>query len=609
METGYLELPASWPNGSHLVYSLACLLVLALLFFNAASPFLTGEKRLESGLLRFLTRRSVFYVLLALLLFLGRSPSFLAMELNPDESIFLAGAITLQEEPVFWRDVDTTTSGVLLYLAPLLLPLLGLPLGYGPYRFLAVILLMGIFLFCGGTVRRLFSGKIERVTLAPFACYYALMPYRLLLAHNTEFIPLLLLAGAIYLLVRSLCRDDRISWGSLVGAGLLLGLVPHSKAQAVLAGLYVAAAGGGLLLWRLRQANWKNRAAYAGAFIIAGLFPTLVVLIYVQIYQTWETFIWNTVTINAMYSEVTWIRFEDMGVEKSRFWMAGHVFEFLGQMPFLREFLGLLVLTCFSAFGYSLSSAYRRKLLGKGQWLFVALAALGLGVMFFTVIFPGRAYLHYMEFLILPLVYLLAGALAVMFGRGPATSEPPMPDLAGPKNRQALVLLWVFLGLMLAPASVALSRPHTFLPLTTGEEPAPERRNPVLHLMRALSQPGDRLVVYGFAPKFHVLTGIPQGYPTTVLEYAISPVLGKTWDRDRFQRQMPADPPEFFMEIVDKTTPPEEEGEAEFLQQFLADNYVQIIEIQNYRIYIHQSLHEQLEKTQIPAPPAPAQAE
>ena len=44
-----------------------------------------------------------------------------AEEYNPDESQFIAGAITLAQDPVFFRSVDGTTSGPLNFYA--LLPI------------------------------------------------------------------------------------------------------------------------------------------------------------------------------------------------------------------------------------------------------------------------------------------------------------------------------------------------------------------------------------------------------------------------------------------------------------------------------------------------------
>src|SRR4051812_48242905 len=71
----------------------------------------------------------VFGVLLLATLTAWRWPFWLnASPYNPDESQFVAGAITLTKDPVFWRSVDGTTSGPLNFYVLLPLHWLGLPL-------------------------------------------------------------------------------------------------------------------------------------------------------------------------------------------------------------------------------------------------------------------------------------------------------------------------------------------------------------------------------------------------------------------------------------------------------------------------------------------------
>ncbi|MBV8780547.1 MAG: hypothetical protein JO353_04055, partial [Phycisphaerae bacterium] len=65
---------------------------------------------------------SVFLVLLTSSLLWFRLPVISSpWSLGLDESVFLSGAITLKYDPVFWRTVESTTSGPLNYY-PLMLP-------------------------------------------------------------------------------------------------------------------------------------------------------------------------------------------------------------------------------------------------------------------------------------------------------------------------------------------------------------------------------------------------------------------------------------------------------------------------------------------------------
>lgn len=76
-------------------------------------------------------QRWLYPLLMLLTLLAWRWPFLLFIdELNTDESQFIAGALTLAHDPVFWRSVDGMTAGPLVFYALLPWTWLGVPLGY-----------------------------------------------------------------------------------------------------------------------------------------------------------------------------------------------------------------------------------------------------------------------------------------------------------------------------------------------------------------------------------------------------------------------------------------------------------------------------------------------
>ena len=76
----------------------------------------------------------IFYVLLFFTILWGRWPSFVPVELNPDESQSVAGASLLWLNPIPFVGADGTTHGPLLYAPILIGKLFGLPLDWGLAR-------------------------------------------------------------------------------------------------------------------------------------------------------------------------------------------------------------------------------------------------------------------------------------------------------------------------------------------------------------------------------------------------------------------------------------------------------------------------------------------
>ena len=122
----------------------------------ALANYLVERKSQLAKPLNFILGSGFYCFLLGFSVLLFRWPTFSLMECDPDESQAIAGAMRLAQDPVFWRSIDGTTHGPLLYY-PLLLPkMIGLNIDYGAARLVGLLAEMASVLFLYASLRTLF---------------------------------------------------------------------------------------------------------------------------------------------------------------------------------------------------------------------------------------------------------------------------------------------------------------------------------------------------------------------------------------------------------------------------------------------------------------------
>ena len=93
-------------------------------------------------------------------------------ELNQDESQMLSHAITLLQDPVYWRSVDGTTIGPLDNYLLVLPKLLGFQIDYSAARFMGLLCIAGSWLLLFSALKNWFGISIaRRVSIAPLIMY------------------------------------------------------------------------------------------------------------------------------------------------------------------------------------------------------------------------------------------------------------------------------------------------------------------------------------------------------------------------------------------------------------------------------------------------------
>lgn len=479
----------------------------------------------ELGAARVWARRlahPAWFALAVLLTFLAfRWPTWFAdAQVNPDEAHMIAGAITLREYPVFWRDVDGTTHGPLADYVLLLAPALGLPMDFAGARLVGTLLQVATLLAVWIAARRLFDAGSARLALLPALLFWAATSFYDLLQYSSELMPICLTAvggalGAVAVTTPSVFGRR----AALFGAAFLLGLVPYAKLQGVLQagliGLILAGA-----VWRSTAGSEQARRMDLGWLLGGALLPTVLLLVGLATAGLLREFYESYVRNNVLYANARHMSYADQ--------LSGWV-GYLDATPgCLAFFLGTL-LAALLLLGPGVRGN-RRPVLALG-W---ALAFVG----FLSVIVPGRTYLHYQHFLVAPGAFLLAASLhAARAGFGNLS----------PWVARATAVVAVLIAAW-PQVSARRSEHNPFIERYTG--PRAAGSSDIGQLLQSKLQPGDRLAIWGWRPGLYVETGLPQGTRDGQTSRMIEQSPMRTYYRKRYLADMVRNRPRWFVDAT-----------------------------------------------------------
>jgi hypothetical protein len=429
-------------------------------------------------------------------------------ELNADESQVISHAITLAVDPVFWRSVDGTTIGPLDIYALLLPRLAGLPFDYTAARLVGLLCIGGAWLFLYLALRnRTQSPQTARLASLPAAAVLLFTQHPDLVHYSSEHLPVLLLALALW--TSTLPRlNDGLRY---LLVGLLLGMVPFAKLQGVpLAG----AIGLALALPLIR-----DRAGYLlGALVLGGLlFPVLV-------------FAWAA--SYGVFGDVIDFYIRGNLVYQTNATLAESFQSLWRTLLTLPELLGALLFGLLLA-GLALRRPAARTNLG-------VLALLTLAASLFSILKTGNAFGHYLLWLLIPLTLVCGWALHRLANGGGGVPR-------------ATVLMVLAAGLLLPVGLLAGRYQRTGAVNAYPSTPAQNRtlaRSPLSEAIARYARGTDRLVVWGWACRFYVETGLAQGTAENHSERCIYDHPLRELYRRRYLADMMLNQPMVFVDAV-----------------------------------------------------------
>lgn len=490
-------------------------------------------------------RRDWMLALLLLLFLLAwRWPYlFAATEYNPDESQFVAGALTLVQDPVFWRAVDGGTAGPLDFYALLPLHWAGFPLDYFSARLAALLLSWAALLACLRIFRAESRAVPAGLLVLPAAVFFAAGTEPDFVHYSSHHLSLLLVALAVH-------WRDRRPWTAAVTAGLL----PWAKLQtAPLAAVLV-----GWQCWRIwtGPAVAGEKARRSAAVLAAAALPSLLALGLLAAAGQLEHFYRSYLVQSFIYVDGSLPR----SVALRQMW------DFARQTGHLPVWLGSIFLLMAGA-----ALIGRRQARSSGD--LGGLALLLTAAAIFCIYAPGRASLHYVLLLVLPLTLVLGALL----GGGPA--------VLGRRATAGLLLV------VLLPLGWRARQPG---PEMFGQFAEDWRRpySMMGSVLRAYRDTAGSLALWGWHNSAYVEAGLPQGTRDTASAWSIFETRQRDYYRARYLADLERNRPGLFVDAVGPGAPffPDRRTQAHETFPALADyvrtHYSLLLDLGHARIYV-----------------------
>jgi hypothetical protein len=500
------------------------------------------------------------------LLFLLRLPSIVFdNEINPDESQMITQALTLRQDPVYFRSVDGTTGGPLDSYFLILPSLLGLPFDFITAHLTAFLLIAVSLWLLTRTARLWYGETAATVALLPLAFILGLTPVGDFLHYSSELVPVLLLSLSYYLYA-TLLTQKRPNTVRIALIGLLLGMVPFGKLQAVPLAAVVGLFVGILILFRPTLSIPAKLGRLVALGVGAVLFPLLFVG-FMWISGVYEGFVTFYIVGNLKYASNT------------------NQLETIMQLPIyfynsgpLCWFIVLALLTWLMGGLLSLRRSVQFTQTGLAQTGFVVVLLLST---LFSITRTGSGYLHYLFLLMGPLL------LGMAYGWSQIQQVVQIGHWLG-MTAAVLVLLGFGTQIVMTYKNKQPINPYPSI----WQNGWVVQQSPVAKEVRKYAQPGEKLVVWGWRCDYYVQAQMPQGVNENhTIRSAFDHPLLKTYQQ-RYVRDFIRSTPPVFVDAVGKfnlwMTDRKTQGHEMIkpLGDYVRDNYKYVGLVDDSRIYV-----------------------
>lgn len=458
-----------WFGGSPVPYHLAALA--ALLAF-VALPIYPDKSLTER-----LGFECAFLASAGLTLLAWRWPTFLWQNpLNPDEALWVAGALKVTADWVPWRGFDGTTSGPLTVYTLALPAIFGGRIDFFSARIIGVCLLTATMVGLYYSVKWLAGARVARLSIFPAVLLLALSKDWNFLHFSSEIVPIFLtttaLAASAYL-----ARDASTKNGRIVAcgiAGLCLGGSALAKLQSapLILALMIFVATSIAFAHRRR---WKGASSEGLVFLFSlCLVPGAIALV-LRITGEWEYAVRSYVKNTIGYVEI--------GAR------VGPSFLFDSSASYTAFLCGTLIVL---AAGTGAIFWWRQRP-GSRSLCLAGAALLLLIAAGFAIYIPHRPYQHYLLFSVVPLSCCVASVLALI------------RETDWWRRRETLIV-GAYLSLFLVSAlAVTLSSAPTPLVAEIASNSTRKISRQALAISR-YAPPGSRVAIWGACPEYYVQT-------------------------------------------------------------------------------------------------------
>lgn len=535
-----------------------------LIAFFAISPIIRPNTRVSEVL---------YLSLIGTLVILMRLPIVLYnRELNPDESQNISHAITLKQNLVYWQSVDGTTIGPLDQYS-LLLPkyLFNLPFDYTSARLIGLLCILTSIFLLYLSLKNFFNTNTARITLLPLIALWAFTEDEGLVHYTSEHIPIALMTTVLWL-YSSLYRSKKTSSTILFAIGLLIGMIPFGKLQAVppTAILFIFSC---WKVWENEHHNLKQTFKRLLPLCIATLCFPLFVWLCAFHYEVFDDFITFYIKANAAYGNGNPLLVSIIRIPV----FFGKVHEFL----FYVLLTSILFISFILSKGFKKTSSYTSS---DSPFVFCALFCIA---SIFAALKPGNEFTHYLLILFIPCTLINAFAVAYWIAQ------------LNIKNTSIFVLSIIGLSFTSSAFALYLDKKENRLLNWYSSNPQAYRKlanSPISNLINQYSKKGDMLTVWGWMCKYYVETGLAEGTAENHTERCIfTHPLQKVY-RDRFISDLKRNKPRFFVDAVGKNSVWVNNKETQGYQSwdelkiFIDKHYILLDTLEDSKVFIRKEL-------------------
>ena len=422
-----------------------------------------------------------FFIIGFLVLLVCRLPSLIYGESNPDESQWLATAMTLDADISFYlREFYVYDYGRVLTILPLwALSKLGFTLDYSLSKITGLLCWFVFICFYYRLISDLLGRKTAILSGTMLIIFIATFSHYDHIAYNSETPAVALLSIIAFSFYRSLKQNGYL-YATI--SGMLLPAVCFTKEQALYIALITGIACG---LTYIYIKHFKTLCF----FVLSGAISSCILLLPIILFADFNYIsyllelanIYHQFGINTNYMSLT---------EKGLF-----IFKNEHQTLLLISLVLLIFSLCIKELRAFIFINNRNVL------VFVFLFYL---VCLYTVITPHNIFSHYLIFLILPSAYLVA-----IFING----------LILLKNKPLLIAVVISCVLFIGVLGVK-NLAHEFKILKRVEKSI--EPSVFSNEIRKHSKPGDRMLIWGWETKYYIETGLLRGSPYLYTGFLVS---------------------------------------------------------------------------------------
>jgi hypothetical protein len=523
-------------------------------------------------------RPPLFLALILGALLLARLPLMCYDRFNPDEAFLLASAMRVPFDPVAYRSFDAMTSGPLNVYVQSIPAWFGAPLTYVTSRLTGTLLVFGTLAFLWLTYRRILGERAGSLALMPSFCFYFFAWDADFTHCSSEHVAIFLSAAALCLLAGEYRAANAPGLWRIALAGIVAGSMLFAKLQAlpVEAAILAIAA---VLAWRKSRRTAALVALAGGAALVPAAFLAMFQQCGVLPYF-WITYFRKNVAYTGAASSSA----------------AGRI-ESAWNLLFHLSNLGAYELALLAVWAAGLATA--AALVKGGQALppaqpwwsrpdlrppaELALASwLLLAAGFTAVAAPGREFMHYELFLVLPSGLVTASSF--LWIRTWFRLQTHAPRAAVRLERPAVACFVLFTCLV--PTAL---RAHIDDAWDAGSFSAAA---PLPTAIRRYASDRDTVVVWGWRSGLYVASGRAPGTRFADSLLQIEPAAYQQYYRDVYLSDFRRSKPALFVDAVGPGgftyTDRSQAGYETFeeLRQTVARDYHQAAEIDGVRLFV-----------------------